>query len=53
MKDKEFEKQVNRFLYEKPELKEIDLLHEEDVAKGLGSGGAMLPDEPAPPDPNG
>ncbi|MBT3233786.1 MAG: hypothetical protein HN356_13365 [Calditrichaeota bacterium] len=43
-------KKTERFLYEKPELKEIDLLLEEDVAKGVGSG-AQLPDEPAPPDP--
>ncbi len=32
----------NIYTYEKPELKEIDLLNEEDIAKGFDS-------EPAPP----
>ncbi len=31
------------FPYEKPELKEIDLLIEEDVAKGVGSEFAPEP----------
>jgi len=39
-------KKIDRFLYKKPELKEIDLLHEEDVAVGVGS----LPLEPPPPE---
>ncbi len=39
------------FKYEKPELIEIDLLHEEDIVKGQGSE-PQLPNEPAPPDGN-
>jgi len=43
MKDKKLDKKKDRFIYVKPELKEINLLSEEDVAKGFGS-------EPIAPD---
>lgn len=35
--------EIEKFLYEEPELIEIDLLNEENVVKGLGS-------EPPPPE---
>ncbi len=37
MEDKKKEKKQDKFTYVKPVLQEIDLLSEEEVAKGFGS----------------
>lgn len=39
-------KKEDRFIYEIPEIIEIDLLHEEDVAKGAGSNPDWTEPEP-------